>query len=90
MAFLLLLLGVWAANAQFHSRLHADEPVAHATCAICALATGQVDAPVGFSSATVPVLSPVWTVPLIESAPLLAAEFSVASSRGPPVFITSL
>lgn len=90
MAFLLLLLGVWAANEQFHSRLHADEPVAHATCAICALATGQVDAPAGFQSAIVPILSPVWTGPVLESAPLLAVEFSVASSRGPPVFIASL
>lgn len=90
MAFLLLLLGVLAVEEQFHSQLHADEPASHATCAICALAGGQVDAPARFQSVVVPVLSPAWTVPALESAPLPAADFSVASSRGPPAFISSL
>jgi hypothetical protein len=90
MAFLLLLLGVLAAEEQIHSQLHADEPASHATCSICALAGGLVDAPASFQPVVVPVLSPAWTVPALESAPLPAADFSVASSRGPPVFISSL
>jgi hypothetical protein len=90
MAFLLLLLGVLAAEEQIHSQLHADEPASHATCPICALAAGQVDASASFQPVVVPVLSPAWTIPTLEFAPLHAADFSVAWSRGPPVFISSL
>lgn len=90
LALLLLLLGVLAASEQVHARLHAEEPGAHATCSICALAGGQVDAPASFQSVAVLILSPAWTVPALTSAPLYAAEFSVASSRGPPVIISSL
>lgn len=90
MAFLLLLLGVVAANEQAHAQLHADEPVSHGSCSVCALASGQVDTPASFQPVVVSALSPVWTVPALESAPVSPVEFSVASSRGPPVFISSL
>jgi hypothetical protein len=90
MAFLLLLLGVLVANEQFHARMHADASASHGSCAVCALAKGQLDAPGIFQSVTVSTLSPVWTVPALESAPLPAADFSVASSRGPPASVSSL
>lgn len=90
MAFLLLLLGVLAASEQVHARLHAEETGAHATCSICALSKGQVDAPASFPPVVVSTLSPVWTVPALESALVSTVEFSVASSRGPPAFVSSL
>jgi len=90
MAFLLLLLGVLAASEQVHARLHAEETGAHATCSICALSKGLVDAPASFQPEVASILSPVWTVPALESAFVSTVEFSSASSRGPPGFISSL
>ena len=90
MAALMLLLGLLASNETFHSRLHDGPPGTHGTCSVCALAKGQLDAPAISHSFVVAWLPISWTVPSLESAPLPAADFSVASSRGPPVVIASL
>ena len=90
MAALLLLLGLLASNETFHSRLHDGPADSHGACAICALAKGQLDVPVISLSFGVASLSQSWTVPSLESAPLPAVDFSVASSRGPPASVSSL
>jgi len=84
MAGLLLLLGLLASNERIHARLHADSPVTHGSCSVCAIAKGQLDAPTISHSFVAAPLPFAWTLPSLESAPLPAADFSVASSRGPP------
>ena len=90
MVALLLLLGLVASNERIHSQLHTDSPATHGSCSVCALAKGQLDAPAIFLSFVVASPSLAWTVPLLRSAPPPAADFSVASSRGPPASISSL
>lgn len=90
MALLVLTLGVLASNEQAHLKLHHGEASNHSTCAVCAVAKGLVDA----SSPTVPLtareLSFTWVAPICYSAFIPEADFSVASSRGPPAAISSL
>ena len=84
MVSLVLLLGLLASNEGAHLKLHKAEGAHHDTCAVCAVAKGLVDAPA--SAVPFATVSPSfsWTVPALESDFVSAADFSVASSRGPP------
>jgi hypothetical protein len=90
MALLLLLLGLLASNERIHSQLHTDSPATHGSCAICAVAKGQLDAPTITQSFAVALLSFSWTIPVLGSARLQTVDLSVASSRGPPASFSSL
>jgi len=91
LAALVVLLSLFAAIESLHRELHAPYGTHHdGTCAICRVAEGQIDVPV---SAVPQVLVPVpvsWAVAHPESAPPQFADFSVASSRGPPSFFALL
>jgi hypothetical protein len=90
MALLLLVLGLIASNEQIHARLHADSPVPHSSCSVCALAKGQLDAPVIAETFGVALQSLSWIIPSLESVTPSAPDFSVATSRGPPAHASSL
>jgi hypothetical protein len=90
LALLFLVSGVIAANEQLHERFHADDSATHGLCSFCSLAKGLLDTPVTFQPTVVPLLSPVRTVPALESAWVAAMDISVASSRGPPASVSSL
>ena len=90
MISLLLLLGLVAANESFHSRLHADASAKHGVCAVCALAKGQVDAASSAAPRVAVAGSFSWVLPAFDSVRVQEADFSVASSRGPPASVSSL
>ena len=90
MVLLVLFLGLLASNEGAHNKLHQRGTAHDATCAVCAVAKGLVDAPA--SAVQIASVSPsfAWTVPAFESVLLPTADFSVASSRGPPASFSSL
>jgi hypothetical protein len=91
MAAIVLVLALFASHEKLHAAVHQDPAAPHpAHCAVCAVAQGQVDVPSAEVSGLVARLSFSWTVPASE--PLLPkdADFSVASSRGPPGSVSSL
>lgn len=90
MVGLLLLLGLAAANEQFHARLHANDSVKHGPCSVCALAQGQLDTPAIFPGWALAGPTLVRFIsPHVEVRPL-PVEFSVATSRGPPLSVSPL
>ncbi len=90
MACLLLGLGLVASNERIHAQLHSDSPATHGACSVCALAKGQLDAPILSPTFIFVELRHSWTVSLFESVTPPTPEFSVASSRGPPALSSSL
>jgi hypothetical protein len=88
---LVVFLSLFAANESLHRELHATSSTHHdGTCAICRVAEGQMDVPV---SAVPRIFVPVpvsWAVTHPENPPPQFADFSVASSRGPPSFFALL
>lgn len=91
MAAMVLVLALFAASEDLHLKLHQDSPTAHhGPCAICSVAQGQVETPAINTFAIVATPSISWTLSVADFTLPQAADFSVASSRGPPVFISSL
>jgi hypothetical protein len=90
MALLLLLLGVLASDEGAHFKLHHGKSSHHATCAVCAVAKGLVDAPSPSVTLTTHTLSFAWAIPFFDSVLVQKTDFSVASSRGPPASTSSL
>jgi len=84
MALVLLLVGLLASSERIHSWLHTDSPSTHGSCAVCALVKGQLDAPAVSPSFAVALIPLSGIVPVLESAPTPAVDFSAATSRGPP------
>jgi hypothetical protein len=89
LAGLLLLLTVGSAWRWLHHELHADADHAQTSCAVCALAQGQLDAPPVVVSEIFVSLSVAWTLPSVQAFVPAAIDLSVASSRGPPVSVSS-
>jgi hypothetical protein len=89
MALLLLSLGLLASSESAHLKLHHNS-TSHHTCAVCAVAKGLVDAPPASVTLFVRTLSFSWALPVFKSVLVAEADFSVASSRGPPLSISSL
>src|SRR6478672_9230993 len=91
LAALVVFLSLFAANESLHREFHAPSGTHHdGTCAICRVAEGQMDVPV---SAIPQILVPVPVSRAVahpENPPPQFADFSVASSRGPPSFLTPL
>ena len=91
MAAMVLVLALFAASQDLHLKLHQDaSPAHHGPCAICSVAQGQLEAPVIGAFAILATPSVSWTVAVADHALPKAVDFSVASSRGPPVLISSL
>ena len=90
MVLLVLLLGLLASNEGAHGRLHKRGDTHHATCAVCAVAKGLVDAPLPEVPVATVTPSFSWTIPTFVTVFVPAADFSVASSRGPPASVSSL
>jgi hypothetical protein len=91
MAALVLLLSLFAASARLHRELHANSGDHHnGPCAACRVAEGQVDVPVTAAWEILAPVSVLWTVPRPEEPAPQSVDFSVASSRGPPVLVSFL
>lgn len=90
MAALVLVLSVFAASEKLHLTTHQDTaPTGHGSCAVCSLNKGQVEVPVTVVSGVSTPLSGSWTLPLLVAAWPQPVDLSVASSRGPPVSVSS-
>lgn len=89
MAAIVLLLALFASSERLHLTLHHDG-AHHLPCAVCSFAQGQVEMPMATVSDPVAPLSVAWTLPSDTSVPVPDADFSVASSRGPPDSVSSL
>ena len=91
MAGMIVLLSVVASSGALHLKLHQDSSAPqHGTCAICSISQGHVETSVACSPEVFATLSVSWTLPSLRSTPVTDADFSVASSRGPPVSVSSL
>jgi hypothetical protein len=91
MAAMVLVLALFAASEDLHLKLHQDSPTAHhGPCAICSVAQGQFEAPAVNALAVVAPPSISWTLSAADFTLPQAADFSVASSRGPPAAVSSL
>ena len=91
MAALVLVLSVFASSEKLHLTLHEDSNAPHpSSCAVCTIAQGQVDFTPATSSQIAALLSVSWTLPGYHAPFQKDADFSVASSRGPPAFVSSL
>ena len=91
MAPLVLVLSLFASSERLHLKLHGDANVPHqSSCAVCTLAQGQLEFTPATVSQVVAALSISWTLPCFQTAPEADADFSVASSRGPPASVSSL
>ena len=90
MAAFVFVLALFASSEKLHLKLHEDSNAPHQSCAICTIAQGQVDfTPETLSQIAVP-LSVSWTLPGYQATFKKDADFSVASSRGPPASVSSL
>ncbi len=91
MAAIVLGLSVFASSERLHAALHQDPGAAHhLPCAICSFAHGQLELPAPALFDVPAALSVSWTLPAFQSALTHPADFSVASSRGPPASVSSL
>ena len=91
MAALVFVLSVFASSEKLHLALHEDSNAPHqSSCAVCTIAQGQVDFTAATSSQIAVSLSVSWTLPGYQATFKKDADFSVASSRGPPASISSL
>ena len=91
MATLVLVLSLFASSERLHLKLHEDSNAPHpSSCAVCTIAQGQLEfTPATASQVTAP-LSVSWTLPSYQATFKKDADFSVASSRGPPASVSSL
>ena len=91
MASLVFVLSLFAASERLHLKLHEDSSAPHqGSCAVCTIAQGQVEFTPATASQIVGPLSVSWTLPCFQTAPKQDADFSTASSRGPPASVSSL
>lgn len=91
MATLVLVLSLFASSERLHLKLHGDSNVPHqSSCAVCTIAQGQLEFTAATVAQTAAPLSVSWTLPCFQAAPEADADFSVASSRGPPASVSSL
>lgn len=85
----LLGLGLLAASGNVHQALHADAATAHAPCAVCLLAQGQLEA-VGSELPILLTTAPLgWSLSPYQAVTPQGFDYSVAFSRGPPTSIPS-
>lgn len=85
-----LVITFLGASERLHNQFHADDAEhRHSSCAVCALIQGQVDVPAADVSEIVRTLSVAWTLPSDSNFVLVSSDLSVASSRGPPVSVSS-
>jgi hypothetical protein len=91
MAAFVFVLALFASNEKLHLKLHEDSNAPHqSSCAVCTIAQGQVDLAPAISSQFAVPLSVSWTLPGYQATFKEDADFSVASSRGPPAAVSSL
>jgi hypothetical protein len=91
MAVLVLVLTLFASSEKLHLAVHQDADTSHhLPCAVCSFAQGQLEMPVMVASEVAAPLSVSWTLPAFKTVAAPDADFSVASSRGPPVSVSSL
>jgi len=90
LAALVFLLTLAAASERLHLQLNADDGHDHGPCAVCAIAKGQLDAPVVPVSAPFASLFVAWTLPFVQTVAPTAVDLSVAPARGPPASVSSL
>ena len=91
MAAAVLVLTVFASSEKLHLTLHENSGVPHdGPCAVCSVAQGHLEVPTPVVSAVFAALSVSWTLPSLKTAAPTEADFSVASSRGPPASVSSL
>jgi hypothetical protein len=91
MAAFVLLLGLFASSEKLHLTLHQDSGAHHhLPCAVCSFAEGQLEIPAANVSEVVAAMSVSWTIPSLQIVLPLEIDFSVASSRGPPLSVSSL
>jgi hypothetical protein len=91
MAAIVLVLALFASSEKLHLTLHQDSGTPHhLPCAVCSFAQGQLETPVATVSDVFAALSVSWTIPSLQTALPPEIDFSVASSRGPPVSIASM
>ena len=85
------VLALFASSVKLHLKLHEDSNAPHqSSCAVCTIAQGQVDSPPATASQLAVPLSVSWTLPGYQATFKKDADFSVASSRGPPASVSSL
>jgi len=91
MAAIVLLLALFVSNERLHLTLHQDSATPHhLPCAVCSFAQGQLQMPAADLSEVIAALSVSWTLPSFQTAWAPEIDLSVASSRGPPVSVSSL
>ena len=91
MAALVLVLSLFASSEKLHLKLHEYSNVPHqSSCAVCTIAQGQLDFTPATASQVAAPLSVSWTLPGYQATFKQDADFSVASSRGPPGSVSSL
>jgi hypothetical protein len=91
LAAFVFVLSVFASSEKLHLALHEDSAAPHqSSCAICTMAQGLVDFTPATSSQSAVPLSVSWTLPGYQATFKKDADFSVASSRGPPASVSSL
>ena len=89
LAALLFLLSLVASSGTLHFKLHSDSSHDHVPCAVCFFARGLLDAPDVVGPEVLVTLSVAWTLPSVHAFAPAAIDLSVASSRGPPVSVSS-
>jgi len=91
MAAFVFALSLFASSERLHLKLHEDSSVPHqGSCAVCTVAQGQLEFTVATAFQVAAPLSVSWTLPGYQAAFKKDADFSVASSRGPPASVSSL
>ncbi len=91
MAAIVLVLTLFASSEKLHLTLHQNSDAPHhLPCAVCSFAQGQLEIPVATVSEVFAALSLSWTIPSLQTALPPEIDFSVASSRGPPLSVSSL
>jgi len=91
MVGVVLLLAVFSSSEGLHLKLHQDSTAPqHGPCAICSVVQGHLELPVADASGVFASSSVSWTLPASLDIASPDADFSVASSRGPPVSVSSL
>src|SRR5437868_5039470 len=87
MAVLFLLLATFAASPALHQLIHSDANAPGHSCAITALAQGQIDAPVGDSFLILAPVGHSCVTPVYLSVCGVAVEL-LPPGRAPPAFVS--
>lgn len=90
LAAAMLLLALLASSDRLHFRLHDNGGPNHGQCAVCAVATGQLEISSGVASVVMPVSAFVWTLPVWQAPLPVGMDFPVTGPRGPPASVASL